>query len=307
MRRVSNRVLLAAGVLALALLAYFFHFRKSRKGLTEEALRHQRAGEIDLGAGNLSGARREFEAALRLYREEGQKGNNYADSLQRLAQVYAASGGQKKAADLLAQAADECSSSLPMWSWIVIHRAELLDGLGHKAAAARVLGEARRQCFSSPDCGDLEKIILRVGLTEHLIATGNPRQARVELSGIEATLAAKRPEFSQVSECSDATTAFSMALDLRESLADWSTARKAGREALALSECDPHSPHALEILLKMGTAEAVCGDTAKAKSYWRKALSIYGKVGDDGGAKHARYLLNNIGEYASPWTTCAPE
>ncbi len=307
MRRASNRILLTVGVLTIALLAYFFHFRKFRKDLTEEALRHQRAGEIDLGAGRMDDARREFEAALSLYREEGQKGNNYADSLQRLAQVYAASGGQKKAADLLAQAARECDMSLPMWSWIVVHRAEILDGLGRKDAAARVLNEARQQCLSSPNCGDLEKTILRVGLAEHLIAAGNPRQARVELTAIEATLAAKRSKFSQVAECSDAVTAFSMALDLRESLADWSTARKAGKEALVLSACDPQSPHALEILLKMGTAEAVCGDTAKAKAYWRMALSIYGKIGDDGGAKNARYLLNNIGKYASPWTSCAPE
>ncbi|HVA65873.1 MAG TPA: tetratricopeptide repeat protein [Elusimicrobiota bacterium] len=309
MRRFPRSIISFAILAALlALTLRFFHLFPFSPSTAGDPLAHQRAGEIALGAGELPQAEQEFKTALRLYREEGrQSGSDYADSLQRLAQVYAASGEQKKAAGLLEQAAQDCGSFSPMWAWIIIHRAEILDALGQKSEAEHALTDARQRCSSSPGCTALEKAILRLGQAQHAVAAGRPKEASTRLSALQASLKKNRREFATPSDCSDAIAAAAMALDIWEGMDDWSTARQAGRGDLTLLACNPQSTHAMDILLKMGAAEAACGDTAKAEAFWHKALSDYSRAGNSAGAKHVRYILNNIGKYASPWTSCAPE
>jgi len=307
MKRFRRPALFLLGaVLILLIFSGGFFLYRSLKIHENNPLAHQRAGDAAMSSGNIAEARQEYEETLSLYREEGQSGQPYADALQRLAQIDTASGKQQKAADLLAQAAGDCGSFSPMWAWIIVHRAELLDSLGQKPAASRALDDARRRCLFFPGCDDLDKMILGLGSAEHLIAEGRPKQARAQLKTELASLKNNHGEFSRPAQCADAVSAASVAADLWERMGDWSMARQAGREGISASACAPQSAHALKLLVQTGKAEAACGRSDEAKALWQKALSSYQETGDSSGVQIVEYLLNRRTAPA-PHISCSPD
>jgi tetratricopeptide (TPR) repeat protein len=199
---------------------------------------HWRAGELAFSAGDLDGARLQYESALQLY-------PGYWHANNGLARLYWAQRRWHEALD----AADRSADVYP-----------LPETLGYKADAQRALGDAAGADATQDLIAVIERLGNLQGINDRLIASYYSEHG-IRLA--HAVVVARRDLRSRDDIFAEDTLAWALAMD-----GHWSEALSHARKASALGTQDAR------LLFHVGMIELHNGERSEARQHLKEALAL---------------------------------